>query len=201
MKKYHSIFFASLLALSSCNQNTNREVVDNDNADTLYPKSTTLTAASGGFNLDQVPVTTADVGAFPYLSVPEGYKYSGDTEKKLEEKYFFYNDSLIRKVSGQYFHTTVFSSGDGFEDTFVVTEFIKAVEKLGGLEIYSGGLPNAASELINKEKPAYVSDMYDPRSYKYKQFLIRTPKENIWIELCHGLNSNQIDLTVVKEEI
>lgn len=61
---------------------------------------------------------------------------------------------------------------------------------------YAGGLP-----LIDTEKPAYVADMYHPSPYKYKQYLIRRPKENIWIELCHGLNANQIDLTVVREEI
>lgn len=152
------------------------------------------------FNLDQVPVTTSPVGDFPYLSAPAGYRYGDEKNKSLEEKYFFYNDSLIKKVSGQYYHTAIFQEGDVFEDTYLVNAYKTAIEKLGGVEFYSGGLPSSASELLDQEKPAYISDMYDPRPYKYKQFLIRTPKENIWIELCHGLNANQVDLTVVKEE-
>lgn len=36
--------------------------------------------------------------------------------------------------------------------------------------------------------------------YKYKQFLINNKTEKIWIELCHRLNSNQIDLTVMLEK-
>lgn len=203
MKTYNFILFALLLGLGSCNPRGNNETTDrgNEAADTLHYKPSVSATSSPEFNLKQVPVSTKLAGDFPYLSAPEGYKYSEETNKKLEEKYFFYSDSLVRKVSGQYFHTAVFSSGDGFDDTFVVREFKNAVEKLGGVEIYSGGLPTAANQLIEKENPVYVSDMYDPRPYKYKQFLIRTPKENIWIELCHGLNANQIDLTVVKEEM
>lgn len=189
------------MAFSSCNEQSNKAVasINSIEADTLRPKSAQSNMYAE-FNMDQVPVSPIDIGTFPYLSVPEGYKYSGDTKKQLEEKYFFYNDSLVRKVSGEYFTTNILSTNDSFEDTFLISEYKKAITKLGGIEIYSGGLPAAASELIDKENPAYVSDMYDPRPYRYKQFLIKTAKENVWIELCHGLNSQLIDLTVVKEE-
>ncbi|WP_166792273.1 hypothetical protein [Pedobacter alluvionis] len=42
--------------------------------------------------------------------------------------------------------------------------YTKDIEKRGGVQIYRAGLPNAASELINKEKPAYAEDMYDPNA-------------------------------------
>lgn len=200
MKTYHFIFFAVLLAISSCNRNNKQEAkADHNTADTLNPTSGNKAGASARFDSEKVPVTTKDLGSFPYLAAPEGYKYSGDINKTLEEKYIFYDDSLVRTVDGKYFHAKIVPSGNVFEDTFIVTEFKKAIEKLGGVEVYSGGLPALAGELIDKEKPAYVSDMYDPRPYKYKQYLIRAPKENIWIELCHGLNANQIDFTVVSE--
>lgn len=200
MKTYNLILIGLLMGLLSCNRNSNKVTASNSiDADTLQPKSNVSEKMSAEFNLDQVLLSSMDLGAFPYLTATESYKYSGDTKKQLEEKYFFYNDSLVRKVSGEYFHTTIRPIGDVFEDTFVVSEYKKAIEKLGGVEIYSGGLPSAAAELIDKENPVYVSDMYDPRPYKYKQFLIRTPYDNIWIELCHGLNAHQIDLTVVKE--
>ena len=200
MKKYFIPFLAVLIGFSSCNQKSDRQSQEGK-ADTLQVPEVVESVASVEFNLDQIPLTTQEVGEFPYLSAPSGYRHSGDKQKTLEEKYFFYNDSLVRKVNGQYYYTTVFQQGEVFEDTYVVNEYEKAIEKLGGVEFYSGGLPALADKLIDKENPAYVSDMYDPRPYKYKQFLIRTSKENIWIELCHGLNANQVDLTVVKEEL
>lgn len=201
MKKYIIPFAAALIGLSSCNQKSNRQSQEDGTADTLQVPKVVESTASVGFNLDQVPMTTREVGEYPYLIAPLGYSHAGEKTKSLEEKYFFYNDSLTRKVSGQYYYTAVFQEGDVFEDTYLVNEYKKAIEKLGGVEFYSGGLPASASELLDKEQPAYVKDMYDPRPYKYKQFLIRTPEANIWIELCHGLNANQVDLTVVKEEV
>lgn len=198
MKTYFFPLIAMLIGVSSCNQKDRRQDPGTGNAGTVQTISDA--DVTNEFNLDQVPVSSQEVGEFPYLPAPTGYRHTDEKEKSLEEKFFFYNDSLVRKVSGEYFHTTVFQQGDVFEDTYVVSEYKKAIEKLGGVEIYSGGLPAPAGELIDKENPAYVSDMYDPRPYKYKQFLIRTPKEYIWIELCHGLNANQIDLTVVREE-
>lgn len=201
MKTYFIPFAALLVSISACNQNTNRQEQNAGDADTLQTKSDSGIEAAADFNLDQVSVSTSELGEFPYLSAPLGYRHAGEKTKFLEEKYFFYNDSLIRKVSGQYYYTSVFKEGDVFEDTYLVSEYKKVIENLGGVEFYSGGLPASASELLDKEQPAYVSDMYDPRPYKYKQFLIRTPESNIWIELCHGLNANQVDLTVVKEEV
>lgn len=194
------IIIVLLLGFISCTQSNSTEAASNSmDAATLQTQSDGSTRSSAALDLDKIPVSKTDLGSFPYLTAPTGYQYADDIKKQVEEKYFFYNDSLIRKVSGTYFHTTVRANGDGFEDTFVVSEYKKTIEKLGGVEIYSGGLPSKASDLIDKEHPAYVADMYDPRPYRYKQFLIRTADANIWIELCHGLNAPQIDLTVVKE--
>jgi len=201
MKRSSILSIAVLIGLSACNQNSSSQNQKADHVDTLEVKSDSTDHAVSDFNLEQIPIATQEVGEFPYLSAPAGYRHADEKRKTFEEKYFFYNDSLVRKVSGQYFHTTVFQQGDVFEDTYVVNAYKKAIEKLGGVEFYTGGLPALASDLIEKTTPAYVSDMYDPRPYKYKQFLIRTPQAHIWIELCHGLNANQIDLTVLREEV
>lgn len=199
MKSFNYLYVAAMLGICSCNQGAGNKDTVNSKHDTLQ-KSVSDTTTSVGNNLDNIPVSDKDLGQFPYLKAPEGYKFSGDIDRQQEEKYFFHSDSLVQKVSGKYFHTTIFPSSNAFEDTFVVNHYTKDIEKLGGVQIFSGGLPNAAGQLINKEKPAYAEDMYDPMPYKYRQFLINTKTEKIWIELCHGLNSNQIDLTVMREK-
>ena len=199
MRSFNYLYVAAMLCLGSCNQGADKKDTVTSKHDTLQTPGTD-TISSVGNNLDNIPVSDKELGQFPYLKAPEGYKFSGDINRQQEEKYFFHSDSLVKKVSGKYFHTTIFPSGNAFEDTFIVNHYAKDIEKLGGVQIYSGGLPNAAGELINKEKPAYAEDMYDPMPYKYKQFLINTKTEKIWIELCHGLNSNQVDLTVMLEK-
>ncbi|MEJ7558072.1 MAG: hypothetical protein WKF66_07155 [Pedobacter sp.] len=200
MRVYCFILIVVSLASGSCTNDKKNKGPIVGSADTLQVKSATPAASAVGFNLDLVPISTNELGTFPYLKAPEGYKFSSDKNRKLEEKYYFYNDSLVQKVSGVYYHSRVYQSGDSFEDTYVVNQFTKEIEKLGGVQIYSGGLPRAAAELIDKEKPVYAEDMYDPMPYKYKQFIIRTSTDIIWMELCHGLNSNEIDLTIMQEK-
>lgn len=158
--------------------------------------------ANGAFDINKIPVAATFNGDFPYLSAPESYQYSSKKTKEFEEKYFFYNDSLVHKVEGKYYHARIFPKENvEFSNTYIVNNYKKAIEKAGGVEIYSGWLPNKAGALISKEQPSYTEDIYDIYPYKYKQFIIRTPKENIWIELIHGLNANMVDFTVVSEKV
>ncbi len=197
MKIYLPLLLALIISLTSCNSREEKQT----SVDTLNVPAKLKNKKIMGLNLDEVPITKKEIGQFPYLSAPAGYKYGTEKTRTIENKYFFHNDSLVTEISGQYYHAQVFSQNNAFEDTYLIKEFKKTIEELGGLEIYSGGLPAAAWDLLDANTPAYATDMYDPRPYKYKQFLIRTEKENIWIELCHGLNANQIDFTVVREEL
>jgi hypothetical protein len=199
MKSFNYLSIAAMLCLVSCNQRADQKDTVNTKQDTLQTP-VTAPSSSVGNNLNNLPISDKELGQFPYLKAPEGYQFSGEINRQQEEKYFFHSDSLVQKVSGKYFHTTIFPSGNAFEDTFIVNHYAKDIEKLGGVQIFSGGLPKAAGELINKEKPTYAADMYDPMPYQYTQFLINTKTAKIWIELCHGLNSNQIDLTVMLEK-
>ena len=194
-----------LISVVACNQNgKNQEVINQTTEKTSAKKSINKDPLNAveSFDLDRIPITSQNIGTFPYLSAPDDYKYLNSKNKKFEEKFFFYNDSLVLKVGGQYFHTQISPNESvSFEDTYLVNNYKQAIEKLGGIEIFSGGIPSKGSDLINKEKPSYVEDMYDPMPYQYKQFIVRTPDQNIWIELCHKLNATLVDLTILREEI
>ena len=152
------------------------------------------------FDINAIPVSNADIGSFPYLSVPEGYRYSDEHNRRYEEKIFFYNDSLIMTIGGKYYHARVYPmQGEEFSETYIVRNYEQVIKKLGGVEIYSGGIVKKASELLNKNSMTYAEDMYNPYPYNYKQFVLRTAGGNVWIELCHGLNANIVDFTVMYE--
>lgn len=173
-------------------------------ADDHSKKSTELetpAANPASFDLSAIPLTDQNAGEFPYLSTPDSYRYSDEKNRAYEEKFFFYNDSLVHRVGGKYYHAAIFpKENTTFSETYVVNNYKKAIENLGGVEIYSGPIHSAFHKVL-EEKPPYLKDLYDPFAYKYSQFLIKTPKENIWIELIHGLNTDMIDFTVLKEEV
>lgn len=147
-------------------------------------------------------ISEKDLGEFPYFAIPELYKFSGPKTKTFEVKYIFNDSGNVRLTEGKYFHATIMNTEKTeFNETFVVNFYQKLMATQGGKMVYSGGLPNKAYSLIKKESPAYVKDLYDAFPYTYKQFLIRTREANIWVELIHGLNANQVDFTVIREEI
>ena len=153
------------------------------------------------FNTDGIPESTADLGEFPYFSAPKSYKFTSEKTKDFEEKYFFYNKNDVTAITGRYFHTQLFAEPDvDFSETYVLRNYQQAIEKAGGVEVYSGYIPFKGTNLITREQPAFAKDMYDYQSTQYKQYIIKTPEGNIWVELNYGNNANLVDLTVVAEE-
>ncbi|MFV0538654.1 MAG: OmpA family protein [Dysgonomonas sp.] len=195
-----TLFYAfTFLLLVSCGQTNKGGSNQEDSTTSVDAKSFESTEST--FDVNSIPVSNANIGDFPYLSAPEGYKYSSDEQnRKYEEKYFFYNDSLMMTVGGKYYHTRIVpNDGEEFTETYVVKNYQQAISKLGGVEVYSGGMVDKASDLLRKNNMTYAKDLYDPYAYNYKQFVLRTSSGNVWIELCHGLNINAIDFTVIFE--
>ncbi len=201
MYKSSFLIVIGLAVLISCNNHKSEPSEKNIETAQNNVKEPEQPSVSKKFNWDNVPVTEASIGAFPYFSAPESYRYEGEKTRDFEEKYFFFNDSLVQQASGKYYHTKVYPAGNtSFSETFIVNSYKKAIEKAGGLEIYSGPIPFKATDLIVKQDPPYKKDLYDYQSTKYKQFVIKTPAAHIWIELNYSNNANLVDFTVLTEE-
>ena len=196
------LFILIVLSITSCGQRSNRgtatpeqntEISDNTNnrnANELSPV----------FDINSILVSSEDIGSFPYLSAPDGYEYSREHNRKYEEKFFFYNDSLMMTVGGKYYHAMIVpKNGEEFSGTYIVKNYELAIEKIGGIQIYSGSIVKKASELLRESDVPYAKDMYNPYPYNYKQFIVKTPEGNVWFELCYGLNMNGVDFTVIHE--
>lgn len=54
--------------------------------------------------------------------------------------------------------------------------------------------------MISQNNPLYTENMYNAYAASYKQFVIRTPKGNVWFELAYGYNVEWVDFTVVSED-
>lgn len=194
------LFILFTVIAVSCSQKSNNNSTGSQTEPTPSSKQVaSAKATSTSFDIAAVSISNADIGAFPYLSAPQGYEYSGtEQNKKYEEKYFFYNDSLVMTIGGKYYHTMIVAKkGEEFSETYVVKNYEQAIKKIGGVEVYSGRIVDKASDLLKSKEVAYAKDMYDPYPYSYKQFVVKTANGNVWIELCHGLNMNGIDFTVM----
>ena len=211
-----SLSAALLIFTASCNNGNTSEQTGGEPTETSADATTTQTGEEPAkqeedtdkqddrptvFNTDGIPESTADLGEFPYFSAPKSYKFTEEKNKDYEEKYFFYNKNDVTAIAGRYFHTQIFAEPDvDFSETYVLRNYQQAIEKAGGVEVYSGYVPFKATNLITTEQPSFAKDMYDYQSTQYKQYIIKTPEGNIWVELNYGNNANLVDLTVVAEE-
>ena len=201
MKSITFIFISFIiLSCNSCTQNSKKKSID-ESTDTMQSTAESTQPGAVGFDINSIPISTAEIGEYPYLAAPKGYQYANEINREYEEKYFFYNDSLMMMVGGQYYHAMILPiKGGEFTETSIVKNYEQAISKLDGVMVYTGKIISTASDLLRENSMPYAKDMYDPYPYNYKQFLIRTSEGDIWFELCYGLNIEGIDFTVVYDK-
>lgn len=142
-----------------------------------------------------------DLGEFPYFKIHDSHKPTNVKTKKYEEKYFFSDTGSVKTIEGKYYHATLLAQeGEEFNEALVINHLRKQFNCFKAIHVYSGLIPDKAWTLVNEEKPPYSKDLYDPIPYQYKQYLIKTKEANIWIEIIHGLNAEQMDFTVMRED-
>ncbi len=193
----HFFLILATLTVVSCNQSKSPNNSATSEQTPVQSDNEVTNSTTTSFDINSISFSDADMGIFPFLSPPDGYKYMKENNRKYEEKYFFYNDSMIMIIGGKYHHAFVVpDNGEEFSETYIVKNYEQAIKKLGGIEVYSG---ESVSKLHELNEMAYAKDMYNIFPYKYKQFVVRTPNGNAWFEICYGLNCNAIDFTVVYE--
>ena len=155
-------------------------------------------ASSQATDLNSLPVSTHDLGVFPFFNLPDGFKAQNTKDQQLETKYVFPGGALLA-VEGRYHHARVQSADDNWNETLLLRSFDEKIRELGGGQVYDGGLPDAAREKIASESPRFTADLYDPSPYRFRQYVIRTPQGRVWVEIGYGYNAPMADLTIVQE--
>ena len=194
-----SLFAAATLALAACGSDEGQA------ADSASTSATTEAAAptpsTVGADLSALPVSTAELGDFPFVVLPQGFRQGDVSDRPLEQKYVFPAGGLLT-VEGRYHHARVFAAPDDqWAETLLLRGLEDHIKTLGGVRIFDGALPGAAREKITADEPRFVADLYDPWPYRFRQYVIRTPESRIWIEIGYGYNAETIDLTVVEEAV
>ncbi len=185
---------ALVLLLAACGSgDPAKETPAAPTSDTAAPA-----ASSQATNLDSLPVSTHDLGAFPFFNLPDGFKTQNTKDQQLETKYVFPGGGLLA-VEGRYHHARVQSADDNWNETLLLRSFDEKIRELGGVQVYDGGLPDAARERIASDSPRFVADLYDPSPYRFRQYVIRTPQGRVWVEIGYGYNAPMADLTIVQE--
>lgn len=183
-----------LMGLAACGSQQ-----EQPGAATETPAADKAVVPASPADLEALPVSTADLGAFPFFNLPDGFVRSEASERALEQKYVFPDGGLLT-IEGRYHHARIFAvEGNEWNETLLLRSFDDRIKALGGVQIFDGGLPDAARAKIDADKPRFALDLYDPAPYRFRQYVIRTPEGRVWIEVGYGYNAEMADLTIVQE--
>lgn len=184
--------------LFSCNK---KEETQNKNTTIENSENNSEIASNATFDINNIPVTTQDVGEFPFFTLPQGLKEMG---KPLEKKYdicFFPIDGIMTKKEGRLYKANIdAATGEEFSKAYYEKSLEDYLIKIGGVKIFDGQITKEEYERYNKQDPnkGDKGDMgYTDEDIKV--FVIRTAdKGNIYVQF--SANNASGKLNILQEE-
>ncbi len=158
MKIVKMTLIASIFLVISCKKTENQTTTTQTDSSQVKQDSLSTGATTAGFDESTIPNATADMGEFPYFTIPEWVNdkssYGGDRNTdfgKLE----VYTGNGFQKVEGPVFSKSYTMSdpkdpGRGTWDEYKFTQaFSKHFESLGAKKIWEGKIPEEAKKALN----------------------------------------------------
>jgi len=148
------------------------------------PTSVTNTPAPG-FDVNQLPVVTPDLGEFPYFSLIEGYSRSERKGMDLErgkdaafDRYEFFDGAKIIPVEGRL--STIEAEGKGAAPFEVLKTYERLVTGSGGVKVFEGQMADmkARGLKFGELRHRYPVSNND----RMGVYVLRTPESEIWVE-------------------
>jgi len=201
MKKVMLLLSVATMMLS-CNQTTPNQNQDNavttDHAD--VKEQTSQTAKS--FNIADIPFSTANLGSFPFFTLPEGLK---EQNKPLQKKFdvcFFPINGVMTPFEGKLYKTNVTAKpGEEFSQRFFEKSIEDYLTSIGAVKTYDGEITQEEYDRYSKKdvnKGGEGDIGYTGEQIKF--FIIRTKdKGNIYVQF--SANNAGGKLNVLQEEV
>ena len=143
-------------------------------------------AADATFDLSAVPVSTATLGAFPYVGKLQGYQLPNPSDSVDFEfdRTYVYDGQHIIPVEGRVLRRQYRSIDDRKQISELMKErnYENLVKTLGGVKVWSGKIPDAVVEKFGREEYHKHSGGIDSDK-QTDTYLVRLPTKEIWIQL------------------
>lgn len=148
----------AFLTVMSCNNSANKDAETNQDSITATTVDTTVSTstvpAPTSFNPESLAEATADMGQFPYYSIPEWVdaksSYGFDRESDFG-KIEFYTGNSFYPLEGKVKVKGYAMNGTWDEYKFVQS-FAKHFESLGATKLFEGQIPQDQIDALNKAK-------------------------------------------------
>lgn len=197
MNKLFSVAIAATLIVS-CNNKTEEKKTDNVAVDSNQNKENTI--ADNGFDINKIPFSTADIGDFPFINLPQGLQEMNKPLVKEFDICFFPINGVMTPFEGKLYKTFVSpKQGEEFSQHFFEKSMADYLQSIGAVKVFDGEITKEEYERYNKQDPnkGGEGDMgYAGQNMKF--WVLRTKdKGNIYIQYLS--NNAGASLNVLQE--
>ena len=144
------------------------------------------TTKAATFDINTVPVTSAELGTFPYLSPLKGYSVntSNSEEFDFERSYVYDGKNLVPvegKVSQRYID--VKSGEKKASELMIQRNYEDLLKGLGGVKVSSGEVTQAAIDKIGSDEAYKHSKWVLSTSQATDTYVIRQKNKEVWVQV------------------
>lgn len=197
MNKLFIVAIAATLIVS-CNNKTEEKKTNNVAVDTNQNQENTI--ADKGFDINKIPFSTADIGDFPFINLPQGLQEMNKPLVKEFDMCFFPINGVMTPFEGKIYKTFVSpKQGEEFSQHFFEKSMADYLQSIGAVKVFDGEITKEEYERYNKQDPnkGGEGDMgYAGQNMKF--WVLRTKdKGNVYIQYLS--NNAGASLNVLQE--
>lgn len=196
MKKI-TLLFVTGLVMFACKQpmNENKDSVGateaNSSNDSVKSSSTI------DFNIENVPYSEADLGYFPYFTLPKGLKPLNKPLQKNFDVCFFPVNGKMTPFEGKLYKINVTAEeGEQFSKRYFEKSLEDYLKSIGAVKVFDGSIDREEYERYNKQDPnkGDEGDMgYADENIKF--YVIRSKEEGtIYVQFSAGNAGGKLNI-------
>ena len=141
-------------------------------------------AADAAFDLSSVPVSTVNMGSFPYLAKLPGYHLNvpSDSTDYEFDRLYVYDGKQMLPVEGHVLRRQYVSINQQKETSELMMErnYENLVKSLGGVKVWAGQIPGEARDKVGDDYGKYHGLDAGKSADTY---LIRQKDKEVWVQL------------------
>jgi len=178
------------LSLAACGQQKDPagQVIADTNPTSGAPASGTASGAA--FDVSSVALSSAPLGAYPYIRLPQGYREMNPQTQDFAD-FPFWTGARFQMVEGKVHQAQLdVVSGKSFSRLELLRNIQTALTAAGGVKIFDGQIPSAdAHALPEAVQLAALTGMGDIYNSPSETWVIRQADRVVWINLFVGNES------------
>ncbi|ATN05842.1 flagellar motor protein MotB [Chryseobacterium indologenes] len=186
--------------LTACNKKTEQKT--EAAKDSVAIGNTAGTEKSPGetqFDINSIPVSTAEVGELPFFSLPKGLEFQNKPVQRSYDMLFFPLKEVMTPIEGKVWKTYVVNEKSNTEEwslPYFLKSYDDAITKVGGVKIFDGKVSQQELDRIQPEAKYFGEEgSIDYWNEPVKVYVIRRPNgDDIYIQLYGNTSTGAIQI-------